>query len=378
MNKKKTHEEFIGELKLKNPNIEIIGDYINGKTKILCKCKIDGTQWFIVAGDLIYRNRGCPKCAKEEQKKRQTKTHEQFMMELNEVNKNIEIIGEYKTAKIKILCKCKIDRHEWEVLPINLIRGHGCPLCASNKHTKKMTKTHNEFITEMNIIHPDILVLGEYKKAKAKIKLQCKKDGYKWETTPGVILRDSSKGCPKCSGNIKNKSNEHFVNELYEISENIIVHGEYINSKTKIDCQCKVCNYKWKTVPSSLLAGHGCPQCSSSKGELSIIKFLNQNYIRYKHQHNFKGCKHERKLYFDFYLPTLNVAIEYQGIQHYQVVKHFGGEQGFKQRSKRDKIKEDWCKLNNIKLIEIPYTVKDIGKYLEEHLELNKLQLSIL
>ena len=34
MPKKKTHEEFVEEMKVKNPNIEILGRYINSTTKI--------------------------------------------------------------------------------------------------------------------------------------------------------------------------------------------------------------------------------------------------------------------------------------------------------------------------------------------------------
>ena len=44
--KKKTHEEYVVEVAKANPNIEVIGTYINIKTKILHRCKIDGYEWY--------------------------------------------------------------------------------------------------------------------------------------------------------------------------------------------------------------------------------------------------------------------------------------------------------------------------------------------
>ena len=45
MGKKKTHEEYVAEVAEVNPNIEVIGQYIDNNTKILHKCKIDGYIW---------------------------------------------------------------------------------------------------------------------------------------------------------------------------------------------------------------------------------------------------------------------------------------------------------------------------------------------
>lgn len=53
--------------------------------------------------------------------------------------------------------------------------------------------------------------------------------------------------------------------------------------------------------------------------------------------------------------------IEFDGIQHFQSVNYFGGEDGFIKTQKRDAFKNQWCKDNNIPLIRIPYThLKDI------------------
>jgi hypothetical protein len=60
-------------------------------------------------------------------------------------------------------------------------------------------------------------------------------------------------------------------------------------------------------------------------------------------------------LRFDFFIPTQNIAIEYQGKQHYEPIEIFGGEQAFKLQQKKDDIKRKYCSKSQINLLEIPY-----------------------
>jgi hypothetical protein len=57
------------------------------------------------------------------------------------------------------------------------------------------------------------------------------------------------------------------------------------------------------------------------------------------------------KQVFDIYIPKFNIAIEYQGIQHYQAVDFFGGDKGYEETVKRDKSKENKAEKNNCKII---------------------------
>ena len=58
---------------------------------------------------------------------------------------------------------------------------------------------------------------------------------------------------------------------------------------------------------------------------------------------------------FDFYLPVKNIAIEYDGEQHFKSVDFFGGEETFKKQQLHDKIKTNYCKNNNISLLRIKF-----------------------
>ena len=167
------------------------------------------------------------------------KTHEEFIRDFYTKNKNaenIEILGEYINNKTKIKCKCKIDGHEWKATPHNLLNGTGCPKCSGNIKNK----TTEYFINELKEINDNIEILGEYISNKAKIKCRCKIDKYEWEATPNSLL--SGQGCPKCGGTIK-LTHKEFMEKFYtknKNAENIEILGEYVNNRTKIKCKCKI------------------------------------------------------------------------------------------------------------------------------------------
>ena len=302
-------------------------------------------------------------------------THEEFMERFYVKNKNaenIEILGEYVNSATKIKCKCKIDGYEWEVKPNNLLNGYGCPKCGIKSRVEKQSKTTEEFINEMKEINDNIEILGEYKGNKTKIKCKCKIDGYEWEMTPNNLL--SGTGCPKCYGNIK-KTTEEFINKLKEINDNIKILGEYTNDRTKIKCRCKIDGYEWEAKPNNLLNGYGCPKCNASKGEKRVAKYLDNKNIDYESQYKFDNCRSKDKLPFDFYIPSLNIAIEYDGEYHYMIITRGKNDTYEKAMDRfvgtkvRDTIKTIYCKENNIKLIRIPYWDFDkIEEILEKEL----------
>ena len=57
----------------------------------------------------------------------------------------------------------------------------------------------------------------------------------------------------------------------------------------------------------------------------------------------------------DVYIPSISVGIEYQGIQHYEPIEHFGGENAYLHRVELDNQKRQLCADNNVKLLEWRY-----------------------
>lgn len=73
---------------------------------------------------------------------------------------------------------------------------------------------------------------------------------------------------------------------------------------------------------------------------------------------------------FDIYIPEINVAIEYNGVQHYQAVGLFGGEEGLKQTKLRDEQKRKKCKQNKCELLEVndSYSINEVFNWINSFL----------
>ena len=112
-----------------------------------------------------------------------------------------------------------------------------------------------------------------------------------------------------------------------------------------------------------------------SHGEVLISNFLDENKIKYNYNKSLKDCISSSKLRFDFYLTEYNICIEFDGIQHFFPCEMFGGEEEFQKSKIRDSIKNEWCLVNEIKLIRFKYKQKkdEIESLLRKELKLNKL-----
>lgn len=210
----KSHEEYLGNIEKINPNIEVVEKYIDSKTKILHRCKIDGYEWYVQPNSIL-SGYGCPVCSKK------IKTTDMFKKELFEVNKDIIVIGSYINSKTKIKCMCKIDGYKWDAYPNGLLKGSGCPVCYGNKR-----KTQQEYIFDVKNIDSNIEVIGTYVNAKTKILHRCKIDGIEWMADPHHIL--FGQGCPLC-----NMSRGEKEVRDYLIENNVIFIPQYTFDECK-------------------------------------------------------------------------------------------------------------------------------------------------
>lgn len=103
-----------------------------------------------------------------------------------------------------------------------------------------------------------------------------------------------------------------------------------------------------------------------SSGEIATEQWLNNHNIQFDTEYIFDELKgiNDGYLRFDFKIRDKPILIEFQGIQHYQPVDFFGGEEQFKIQKIHDELKRNYCKANNYKLIEIPYNYDTLDKYL--------------
>lgn len=327
-------------------------NYINTQTKILINCKLHGN--FEQLPNAHLRGQGCPKCNGgirynlQDFKEKSNKVHNNKY----DYSKSIYISS---NTPIDIICKI---HGKFKQLPNNHISGQGCPKC----NGKSLNK--NEIIEKLNNIHNNKYdySLSIFKGSQNNIKIICQSHGvFKQKLSNHLNLKQ---GCPICAG-VKNSNTKEFIRKSIKIHGTLYDYKkvEYKNAKTNVKIRCKK-HGEFQQQPSKHLSGQGCPICKLSKGELKIVKILEKYDIKYQSQKKFSDIS----LVFDFYISEKNTCIEFDGIQHFKPINHFGGKKAFEEQKIRDNKKDEYCLRNNIHLLRIPYYVDDIESIIIDHL----------
>ena len=84
-------------------------------------------------------------------------------------------------------------------------------------------------------------------------------------------------------------------------------------------------------------------------------KMFKQYNVIYQHRPFYLKSSVGGQMSYDVFISELDIAIEYQGKQHFQPVEFFGGEEGFESLKKRDARKLELSKEHGVKLIYINY-----------------------
>jgi len=230
----------------------------------------------------------------------------------------------------------------------NLLRGKNPNKVTLNYFIKKCSEIHNNKYDYS---------LVNFNKIMDKVDIICPEHGiFNQCVSNHLNMKD---GCPKCGGQskyIKEEIIDKFIKIHFDKYDYSLINE--VSCKNKLDIICSEHGIFKQTV-SKHLSGQGCRYCNSkSIGEEYIKLYLDKEKISYIRQKGFDECRYINKLSFDFYLPELNTLIEFDGIQHYKPIKHFGGNKEYNDVVKRDECKNKWCLENKIKLIRISYLDK--------------------
>lgn len=265
--------------------------------------------------------------------------------------------------------------------PHHHLQGEGCPKCGNELISKLQFSNIDEFISKSNIVHAGLYLYDkvDYKGSPVKVIITCKIHG-DFNQVPNSHLK--GRGCPHCGLITMAKSQSNTLEEFILNAKKI--HGDkykynevnYSRGKTKINIIC-LQHGIFNQIPNSHLNGNGCPKCKLSKGENLIQVWLQSRNIQYVTQKSFEDCKNPKtnyKLRFDFYIPSKNVLIEFDGKQHFAPIKIMGKYQitndDFEKIQYRDKIKTEYAQNARIPLIRIPYNqIKSIPTILENSIK---------
>ena len=258
----------------------------------------------------------------------------------------------YRNLHSKVCIVCPVHGEFWQY-PADHLTGHGCVKCFNEKKRGKGRKlTTEEFIKRAKEKHGNIYDYSKtvYKKYNEKVCIVCPVHGEFWQT-PNEHLTGS--GCSKCSyekrGKTRRKTRDAFIKRAKVVHKNKYDYSkvDYKTENTKVCIICPAHGEFWQT-PHSHLSGKGCPHCSTSHMENSIKSILLENNVVFiLHDRNTLG----NGLELDFFLPEKQIAIECQGLQHFEPVEHFGGMSEFKKRSANDETKRKKCSDLGIELI---------------------------
>ncbi len=262
---------------------------------------------------------------------------------------NLTILFDLDDIKCRDMISFKCSKHGNKVSRYDHLIKYGCKDCNRDNYSKNQFDT---FVNKSNDVHDNKYDYSKsnYINNKTPITIVCTKHG------PFIQRPDnhlSGAGCTFCNYKI---TNSDFIEKSKKIHGDKYLYDKtnYINYKSYVTVGCKKHGY-YSQLARVHLSGFGCPKCTESRGESAIYNYLSDKKIEFKRQYKFDNCFYKYKLPFDFYLPSYNFCIEYNGYQHYHPVKFFGGEESFKEQILKDQIKKDFCSKNKIKFIIIKY-----------------------
>lgn len=301
-----------------------------------------------------------------------------------EIKKEIEKLGgvllskEYinNSTPLEILCPiCKEGIATKTYSNIQQRKNCMCKKCSYEMRAKeRIAKKHREMDEYIKSIGG---VLLEYKGKNKEMKLlctKCKKEFYKQVQS---VRYNDNPYCFECNYEMRANIRRTDINIIRDFIKELggeLVSEKFVRSTDNLVVKCNVCKQPyertWKYIKDN--ENVTCPKCSNikSKGELKIMKILDENNIEYITEKTFDDCVDVGKLRYDFYIPEMNLCIEYDGKQHYFEYNDFGGTESFIDRKRKDEIKTQYCKDNNINLLRISF--KQFRK-IEEILIQNKI-----
>lgn len=219
---------------------------------------------------------------------------------------------------------------------------------------KKHLITTNEILNRFHKIHGDkyIYNLSGNEKQTDYIDILCKKHNYIFKQR--VVNHAAGHGCPICNSG-RQMTTEEFIIKARDIHGDLYDYSkvDYKGKSVPVIIKCKI-HGEFLQKPHDHIGGCGCPYCKIWKTQQklydAITKAFPNEEWKWEYKADWLGLQR-----IDIFNERINLAIEYNGRQHYMPVKAFGGEIGYKQCIERDIRKKKILEEHGCILYVIPY-----------------------
>jgi len=232
-------------------------EYTAATAKVEIICPKHGS--FMQTAITHLSGRGCSECGREATAESRRLTKSQFIAKARAAHghrydySQVDFVD--GDTPVQIVCS---EHGVFSQKPTRHHRGQGCPRCAG---TVKLTT--EEFIERARDVHGDRYDYSKaiYQTNHETVKIVCPKHGSFLQVASTHL---SGAGCARCAGNAKSNTADFILRAKK-------VHGdrfnytsvEYTNSTTKVSIICPE-HGAFTQVPSSHLAGAGCPHCAGN------------------------------------------------------------------------------------------------------------------
>ena len=235
----------------------------------------------------------------------------------------------------------------------NFLTGQGCPYCFGNHHKTDFNKVKAEIEKDSRYK----LLDKQYKNERTKLNILDTQTNTKLSLTYRDWL-DGTRINRKVFNSIEmandiNKFDNEYVSTDYS--------AKHAHDKLKI--KHLTCGYEFEMQYNNFKNGQRCPLCSikNASGNISkavkkIIKYLEDNNVKFELEKKFDDLKYNRKLRYDFYIEDKNLLIEYQGIQHFTYYKSgYFNKEKYDEIVRNDELKKKYAIEHNFNIEYINY-----------------------
>jgi len=324
-------------------------EYINNSTNLEWECE-RGHKWKATPAN-IRKGTWCKVCSGKQ------KASIEDMHKIASERDGKCLSTEYINDRTHLKWECE-EGHQWEATPSNIKRGKWCKACTG------LNKGSIEEMHQIAASKNGKCLSNVYTNSQTKLTWECEK-GHTWKAVPSSIK--SGKWCKKCVNYQKGTIDD--MKELAQKRNGSCLSTTYTNSTTPLMWQCAD-GHTWDASPSSIKNGSWCPHCHFHFTEEKVRHIFEQLFNA-----PFKKTRKvvEGNLELDGYNKELNIAFEYNGIQHYEYTPYFHRSAEEVQNQKdRDYQKMLFCSDNLIALIVVPYwesnSDKELIAYIKQEL----------